>query len=111
MPFKSKYNTDSTTGKVHYGHKVLVSVISLATMEIHGVARLQGKRVRMDVVGDRINVDVYIEIMLGFCCADVAYRVQENIKRNIESITAYRSGTINVNILSVSLTDTTTNTH
>ncbi len=100
MPFKSRYNAD-LTGKVTYGHKVVMSIISLATMEIRGVASLQGKGIRTDIVGDLINIDVYIDVMIGFSCAEVAYRVQENIKRSVESMTHYRAGTINVNVLGV----------
>lgn len=100
MPFKSRYNADFT-GKVNYGHKVVVSIISLATMEIRGVAGLRGKGIRTYSVGDTINVDVYIDVMIGFSCADVAYRVQENIKRSVESMTNIKAGTINVNVLGV----------
>lgn len=100
MPFKSRYNADFT-GEVNYGRKVVVSIISLAVMEIRGVARLQGKKVRTEFIGDKINIDVFIDVQIGFNCADIAYRVQENIKRNVESITSFKTGTINVNILGV----------
>ena len=100
MPYKSRYKTDSV-GKVSYGHKVIVSIISLATMEIRGVAKLQGKSIRTEIVDDIINVDVYIDVMIGFSCADVAYRVQENIKRSIEGMTTFHAGTVNVNVLGV----------
>ncbi len=100
MPFKSRYNADFT-GKVNYGHKVVVSIISLAAMEIRGVAGLRGKGIRTDMNGDTINVDVYIDVMIGFSCAEVAYRVQENIKRIVESMTSYKAGTVNVNVLGV----------
>ena len=106
MPFKSRYNAD-LTGKVNYGHKVVMSIISLATMEIRGVASLQGKGIRTDTVGDLINIDVYIDVMIGFSCAEVAYRVQENIKRSVESMTHLRAGTINVNVLGVCFDEST----
>ena len=100
MPYKSRYNTD-LSGKVSYGHKVIESIISLSTMEIKGVARLQGKGIRTEIVNDIINVDVYVDVMIGFSCADVAYRVQENIKRSIEGMTTFHAGTVNVNVLGV----------
>lgn len=100
MPSKTRYNAD-LTGKVNYGHRVVVSIISLAAKEIRGVAGLQGKGIRTESVGDEINVDVYIDVLIGFSCAEVAYRVQENIKRSVESMTSLRTGTINVNVLGV----------
>ena len=96
MPFKSRYNADFT-GKVNYGHKVIVSIISLAAQEIRGVAGLQG---------DTINIDVYIDVIIGFSCAEVAYRVQENVKRSVESMTNLKTGTVNVNVLGVCFDET-----
>ena len=100
MPPRSRFNAD-LTGKVNYGHKVIVSIISLAALEIRGVASLQGKKVRTDIIGETINVDVYLEVMIGFSCADVAYKVQENVKRSLEGMTTLKAGTINVNVLGV----------
>ena len=101
MPAKSRYNADFT-GKVNYGHKVVVSIISLAVMEISGVAGLRGKGIRTESIGDTLNIDVYVDVMIGFSCAEVAYRVQENVKRSVESMTKLKTGTINVNVLGVS---------
>ena len=100
MPTKSRFNAD-LTGKVNYGHKVIVSIISLASLEIRGVASLQGKKVRTEIIDDTINIDVYIEVVIGFSCADVAYKVQENVKRSVEGMTTLKVGTINVNVLGV----------
>ncbi len=105
MPFKSRYNANMT-GKVNYGRKVIVSIISLAAKEIRGVADLQGKRIRTDFNGDVINIDVYLDVMIGFSCVDIAYRVQENIKRSVESMTGLKTGTINVNVLGVRFNET-----
>lgn len=100
MPTKSRFNTD-LTGKVNYGHKVIVSIISLAALEIRGVASLNGKEVRTEIMGDTISIDVYLDVMFGFSCADVAYRVQENVKRSVEGMTVLKVGVINVNVLGV----------
>ena len=105
LPQKSRYNADSV-GKVNYGHNVIVSIISLAALEIRGVARLQGKKARTEVVGDVISISVYIDVMIGFSCAEVAYRVQENVKRSVESMTNLKTGTVNVNVLGVSIDGT-----
>ncbi len=101
MPLKSRYNS-SLSGKVNYGYKVVESIISLATLEIRGVARLQGKKLRTEKSFDVLNIDVYIDVMIGFSCAEVAYRVQQNVKRSVESMTTHKVGLINVNVLGVS---------
>jgi len=90
------------TGGVTYGRKVVNSIISLAAQEINGVAGLQGRGCRTEVAGGNINVDVFVDVFAGENCPDVAFRVQENIKRNIETMTAFKVDVINVNILGVS---------
>lgn len=100
MPLKSRYNLNSS-GNVTYGHNVVMSIIALAAQEINGVVSLEGKGLRTEQVGDTINVDVYIDVSFGSSCADVAFRVQENIKRSVESMTNYKVGVVNVNILGV----------
>ena len=49
------------------------------------------------------------DVKIGFSCADIAFNVQENIKRSIESMTNLKTGTINVNILGVSFDDANIN--
>lgn len=102
MPLKSRYNANFT-GDVTYGHNVLSSIITLAVQEITGVASLQGKGVRIERIGTTINVDVYVNVILGVSCADVACRVQENIKRGVETMTEYTVGVVNVNILGLTV--------
>lgn len=100
MPIKSRYNSNSSGG-VNYGHDVIVSIISLATMEIRGVSCLVGKKVKTLFLGKEISVEVYIKVGIGFSCAEVAYRVQENIKRSVEGMTSYRIAKANVNVQGV----------
>ena len=97
---KSLISVDSD-GEVTYGNHVLRSIVSLATQEISGVGSLQGKGVRIDVVGNVVNVSVSINVFYGVSCADVAFRIQNNVKRNIETSTTYKAGKIDVNILGV----------
>lgn len=107
MPQGNKYHA-KYSGSVSYSKKVILSIISLATMEICGVACLHGKKVNAEIDGDTVNIDVFIDVKIGFSCADIAFKVQENIKRSVESMTNLKTGAINVNILSVSFEDGST---
>lgn len=105
MSIKFNFNSNSE-GDITYGRNVVVSIISLAAQEINGVAGLQGRGVRTEINGNVINVDVYINVYYGISCKEVAYRVQENIKNNVETMTDYKVDVINVNILGVSFQKT-----
>ncbi len=98
MPLKSRYNA-KFSGDVTYGNNVVASIIELAVKEINGVASLQNKGVKSVIAGDTINVDVFINVYNGVSCTDVAFRVQENVKRSVESMTEFKVGIVNVNIL------------
>lgn len=104
MPLKSRYNANFT-GDVTYGNGVVTSIIELAVQEINGVSALEGRGVRVDIMGDLLNIDVFIKVYNGVSCTDVAFRVQQNIKRSVESMTQYKTGVINVNILGLEFKD------
>ncbi|MDE7394808.1 MAG: Asp23/Gls24 family envelope stress response protein [Clostridiales bacterium] len=98
MPLKSRYNANFT-GDITYGRNLISSIIVLAVQEINGVASLQGKGIRTEMNGYTVNVDVYINVEFGVSCSDVAFRVQENVKRGVETSSKYKVGIVNVNIL------------
>lgn len=95
---KAQSNLNS---KTVYGKNVIMSIITLAAKEISGVAALQGKGVKIDIEGDEIYVDVFIKILYGYSVSEVAFRVQENIKRSVETMSGYKTSQINVNVLEV----------
>ena len=96
----SKYRSENS-GNVNYGSKIVESIISLATMEVSGVDSLGGKKIVIDTNNDVYNIDVFINVSSSVTCSDVAFRVQENIKRTLESMTSYTVGLVNVNIIGV----------
>ena len=89
---------------VTYGHNFLRSIIRLAAKEISGVESVCGRGVRCYIMGDSIDADVYIEVNSEVSCSDIAYKVQDNVKKTVESMTDYKMGVINVNIISVKFT-------
>ena len=95
-----KRNNMSANG-ITYGNNVLRSIIRLAAQEISGVESVCGRGVRCYIYGDTIDADVYLEVNSEVSCSDIAYRVQDNIKRSVETMTDYKMGVININIISV----------
>lgn len=89
------------SGNIKYGKNVIISIISLAAQEITGVVSLHSKGVKIEFDETHITVDVFLKILYGHSASDVAFRVQENIKRNVESMSGYKVRKINVNILEI----------
>ena len=113
----------SEEGNVSYKRNVVLSIVNLATQEINGVASLSSsaiptlkrllnknyhRGVIIDFVENGVYVDVFINVQFGFSVRDVAFRVQENIKSSIESMTDFKVEAVNVNVTGVVFTDTET---
>ncbi len=106
---------DESTGKITYSAKVLLNTILIAAKEIQGVAglcniRVDGaykknvesmKGIRMELKGLDVYVDVYINVYANINVPTVAFKVQENIKRNIESTTPFIIKRVDVHVMGV----------
>ncbi len=108
---------DTEEGSVSYKRNVVLSIVKLAAQEINGVAslditglklikRMLNKNYRHGVLiefgeDDDVYVDVYINVLFGYSVKDIAFRVQENIKSSIESMTDFKVAAINVNVTGV----------
>ena len=113
---KTKVNV-SKGGKVSYERSVVTQIIELACKEIAGVASfavgvkstVRGmvskkfkKGIYLNFTEEGIETTVYLNTLFGHSVSDVAYRVQENIKKSVESMTEYKMKKINVIIVGVS---------
>ncbi len=107
-------------GEVSYKDNVVLSIVTLATQEISGIAgicrnsvpiakRLLNKHYHKGVITEfvdsSVHVDVFVKVKFGYSVRDVAYRVQENIKSSIESMTDFKATEVNVHCTGVVFTD------
>ena len=114
-------NDDELKDNVTYKKNVVISIVSLATQEINGVASISRKSVsviksalskninRGIIVGFENNtasIDVFVNVKFGYSVKDVAFRVQENIKSSIESMTDFKVEAINVHVIGVVFNNT-----
>jgi len=120
---KQKY-TESEEGSLSYKRNVVMSIVKLATQEISGIAslsnngfsmlkRMFNSKYQRGVIidfgeDDDVYVDVFVNVVFGYSVKDVAFRVQENIKSSIESMTDFKVEAINVNVTGVVFTDAET---
>ena len=113
-------NEDENKDSVTYKKNVVISIVSLATQEINGVASISRKSVSVikSALSKNINrgiivsfennttsIDVFVNVKFGYSVKDVAFRVQENIKSSVESMTEYKVGSVNVHVVGVTFND------
>jgi len=111
-------NVGGGRGGLSYSKSILLSIVTLATKEISGVAPFNNsKRGKLFGGGDAgakvtntkegVVVDAFINVYDNCNVAEVACKVQENIKNNIIAMTEVPVKSINVHVLGVKFTKTT----
>ena len=113
-------NDDESKDNVTYKKHVVMSIVSLATQEINGIASISRKSVSMiksalskninrgiivNFENNLVNIDVFVNVKFGYSVRDIAFRVQENIKSSVESMTEFKVNSVNVHVVGVSFND------
>lgn len=112
---------DDFKDNVTYKKHVVISIVSLATQEISGIASISRKSVSfiksalskninrgiiVDFVTENsVKIDVFVNVKFGSSVKDVAFRVQENIKSSVESMTEYKVDSVNVHVVGVNFSE------
>lgn len=105
------------TGSIRIADEVVGIIAGLAATEVPGVAGMSAglvggivemlgkknlaKGVKVEVGEREAAVDLYVIVEYGIRIPDVALRVQENVKRAIESMTGLEVVEVNVHIQGV----------
>ena len=103
-----KTNESERKGKVTYNASIVKGIVALAVGDVTGVTlRKIGKRDSFDLIkisfnGDIIDVDVSVDIEYGYNVPDVAFEIQESVKRNVESMSKYKVESVDVHFEGVS---------
>ena len=113
---KAKKITLTDEGNVSYKSNVVRSIVNLATQEISGIAGISSQGVKakhklfnnnyrkgviIEFVENTVYVDVFVNVAFGYSVKDVAFRVQENVKSSIESMTDFKVEQVNVHVTGV----------
>ena len=117
MAKKVKNLVSENDGDLSYKKDIVVQIIELSAKEISGVtsfssslglsikslfSRKLKKGISINFTDEGLVIDTYLNILFGHSVNDVAFRVQENIKRSVESMTEFKVKTVNVHVYGVS---------
>lgn len=108
----------SELGAIRIADEVVSIIAGLAATEVEGVANMSGgivggiaealgrknlsKGVKVEVGEEETAVDLYLIVSYGSRIPDVAWAVQENVKKAIETMTGLRVVKVNVHVQGVS---------
>ncbi len=116
---KNRKITESKLGDIRISDDVVANIVGLAATEVEGVTSLYGnitnellskhamrntsKGVRISYEGNKVTVDVAINIGYGFSIPDVSANVQDKTKTAVETMTGLEVVGVNVKIASVDM--------
>lgn len=103
--FRPRENRD----KLIYGDGIVEGIVLLAVAEIpyaeiyRGVMGKRAPEEAVKVVIDKSNATVDVTVCIHFsqCVSDMAFKIQEAVKYNVESMTDYNVVAVNVNVKGV----------
>lgn len=117
---KEQYITErEEMGEIRISSEVVSVIASNAAMEVEGIASLGGgiagnisqvlgrknpfRGIKVEVTENReVNLDLHIVVEYGARIPDVAWKIQERIKHNVEMMTGLHVQEINIHVQGVS---------
>lgn len=105
---KFRFNpNDKQNGKVVYNAGILNGIVALAVEEVEGTVLISGKRrgISLFIEKDGIYADVSVIVKYGYNVPELAYRIQQSVKQNVENMTRYRVAKVDVHIQDVVFSD------
>ena len=101
--------TTTQKGKITYNPNIVSGIVALAINEVEGVSLLNSKNkgVKLSFEKQGIVPDISVKINSDCNVSSLAFKIQQSIKHNVESMTKYRVAKIDVHIQDVTFTDGT----
>lgn len=116
MTHLKKYTQDKRENKIIYGDGIVDGIVLLAVNELDNVElyskspnkKNRSSAIKVNFGKNGIEIDVDIKMNFHQCVSDVAFRVQEQIRHNVEAMTDYHIDSVNVHVKNVSFSDVST---
>ncbi len=108
-----KFPQNSHEGKIIYGDGIVDGIVLLAVSEIPYVdlfaiaprKKMRSSAIKVSFDKDGVHVDVAVKIHYSQCVSDLAFKIQEAIRHNVEAMTEYHIASVNVNVKGIMFDD------
>ncbi len=111
-------NINENNGSIKISDEVIATIASVAVMEVEGVCGLAGgsiageivqkfgkknatKGIKISSVDSEITIDISLCIKYGTRIPEIAWEVQENVKKSVESMSGQNVSKVNIHISGV----------
>ena len=102
MAIFKKVPSDGQKGKVSYNAGIVSGIVNLAVSEVEGVEMIAGKRgLKLYFEKEGIYADISVKVDYGYTVPDVAFKIQQTVKHNVEAMTKYKVAKVDVFVVGV----------
>lgn len=100
-------SSEKQSGKIVYNAGIVQGIVALAVNEVDGTVALPGKKngISLYLEKDGIYADVSVIVKYGYNVPELAYRIQQSVKNNVETMTKYKVAKVDVHIMDVIFED------
>ena len=108
-----KVPLNTREGKITYGSGIVDGIVLLAINEISDVElystaphkKMRSSAINVRMEKDGVHVDITVKTHFSQNVSDVAFKVQEAVRHNVEAMTEYHVASVNVIIKGVTFED------
>lgn len=103
MALFKKVPSDGQKGKVSYNAGIVSGIVNLAASEVEGVQMLTGKKkgLRLYFEKDGVYAEISVRVDYGYNVPEVAFKIQQTVKHNVEAMTEYKVAKVDVYVIGV----------
>ncbi len=98
-----RYNPNGQKGKITYNSDIVSGIAVLSLRETEGIELVPSKNHGIKICFEKegVFVDISVIAYYGYKVPELAFRIQQNIKQMVESMTKYKIAKVDVHITSV----------
>ena len=98
-----KYNPGGQKGKITYNADIVSGIVVLSLRETQGLDLIPSKNngIKLCFEKEGVFVDVSVIAHYGYSVPELAFRIQQNIKQMVESMTRYKIAKVDIHVQSV----------
>ena len=98
-----KYNPGNQKGKITYSADIVSGIVVASLRETQGLDLIVSKNngIKLCFEKEGVFVDVSVIAHYGYSVPELAFRIQQNIKQMVESMTKYKIAKVDIHVQSV----------
>ena len=95
--------TTTQKGKITYNSSIVSGIVALAIGEVEGAHLINTKNKGLKLTFDKqgIVADINVKVDITANVSSLAFKIQQSIKHNVESMTNYKVEKVNVHVTDV----------